>query len=534
MASMNEIRLEIAMEGGLLDDENGQTLLQENGDALEVDGYGFSNVWQDVRLGHKPVNFRYGISGSSLTDRVASVGSLSFALDNSEQNSAKLNSYYSPGHANARPGFDIERAARLIFNNGIDHYIWRGRVASIVPSMASTGPQVSEVTCEDIMGEIGDLTNLGIQEIQSGVSSDEIYASIVDLLANPPGEADFSPNQNLITYMFAQATNSNQTAVNEIVKVALSTFDYFSTKSDEVYGGLIASQTYNDRIINNDASDLILDNTMNALSPSRDRQRNLDTAIAIAHPIQVSDVEEIIYSLTEPFFIFPGQEIKVVVNYSDPANLGTPIAAINVNTEPVVFTDYGSSAKKQLGLTGTGSVLTTVTVIPGATSAEVIYGRTGNVGAWVNKHNIRGYPVRMYDAVETTASSDHPTANRSIRLDLVYQPDVAFARVVADLAIYLQKDAQTYVDHVTFRANNSQALIDAAAEITFGNRIEISEAQTGLENYGAYVNGVSGVISSREIIDITYQLEKAPPAGHWLLGDATWGLLGDTTTLRGI
>ena len=73
--------------------------------AVEVElsgsGAGWTALTNDVRIALQPIEIQYGIQGSGPLDRVASTGTMSFALNNSAANSAGEAGRVSPGHDNA-------------------------------------------------------------------------------------------------------------------------------------------------------------------------------------------------------------------------------------------------------------------------------------------------------------------------------------------------------------------------------------------------------------------------------------------------
>ena len=75
-------------------------------------GSAWTSILTDVRTAPPSVLSR-GLSGCELADRVADVGTLDFALDNSAGNSGGKLGYYSPDHANLRAGFGIGMKTRL-------------------------------------------------------------------------------------------------------------------------------------------------------------------------------------------------------------------------------------------------------------------------------------------------------------------------------------------------------------------------------------------------------------------------------------
>ncbi len=81
---------------------------------LELELTGRGNGWTDVSVDLAgEIRLHYGIAGTGPSDRVASTGTLSFTLDNSEKNSALKRGYYSPNHANKRGGFALGIGVRL-------------------------------------------------------------------------------------------------------------------------------------------------------------------------------------------------------------------------------------------------------------------------------------------------------------------------------------------------------------------------------------------------------------------------------------
>ncbi len=82
---------------------------------LELELSGRGNGWTDVSVDLAgEIRLRYGMAGTGPSDRVASTGTLSFTLNNSEKNSASKRGYYSPNHTNKRAGFALGIGVRLV------------------------------------------------------------------------------------------------------------------------------------------------------------------------------------------------------------------------------------------------------------------------------------------------------------------------------------------------------------------------------------------------------------------------------------
>src|SRR3989304_4711198 len=110
-------------------------------------------VTADLRLNPNAV-FAYGIGGNSPTGRMASTGSFTFGMDNSEGNSAGLVGYYSPGHANVRSGFELGIKVRLSLTRaGTTYYKFVGRLVGITPVPGAKGPRITLCSAVDWMDE---------------------------------------------------------------------------------------------------------------------------------------------------------------------------------------------------------------------------------------------------------------------------------------------------------------------------------------------------------------------------------------------
>src|SRR5262245_22310894 len=124
---------------------------------LELEFPGTPPAWVDVTRDVRadtPIRLEYGIQGAGPTDRVASTGALTFALNNAANNSARTVGYYSPNHPSVRAGFGIGMGVRLSFlYEGTRYYKWRGTLQSIQPSPGVYGNKRVLCTAVDWMDE---------------------------------------------------------------------------------------------------------------------------------------------------------------------------------------------------------------------------------------------------------------------------------------------------------------------------------------------------------------------------------------------
>ena len=126
-----------------------------------------TDITADVLLGVQPLHCSYGIKGSGPLDRVAQTGTLTFALNNSASNSGGVQGYYTPGHANARTGWDLGVLVYVGFTYGGTTYIkFHGTVNGIVPDAGQYQRQAVVVTCTDWIDEaaVSKLKEVAVQE----------------------------------------------------------------------------------------------------------------------------------------------------------------------------------------------------------------------------------------------------------------------------------------------------------------------------------------------------------------------------------
>src|SRR5262245_8745037 len=133
---------------------------------LELEFPGKPPVWVDVTRDVRadtPIRLEYGIQGTSPTDRVASTGTLTFSLDNSEANSQGPLGPCSPNPANVRAGFGLGIGVRLaITYDDVPRYKWRGTLDAIQPVPGIAGTRRVQCVAVDWMDEAAKARLVGL------------------------------------------------------------------------------------------------------------------------------------------------------------------------------------------------------------------------------------------------------------------------------------------------------------------------------------------------------------------------------------
>jgi hypothetical protein len=233
--------------GNNITTEAGDKIITEAGDYLVT---GMDLVWAvSAVLNGVPVDLsadvlldpgiacRYGIFGSSPSDRVADTGTLTFQLNNSQRNSASLIGYYTPGHANCRAGWDLGVKVSLqIIYGGVIYYKFYGAVDEILPAMGIYRERRVSVTVVDWIDEAA---RYKLQRIPTQVNkyAGQLVNTIISYMAWAPLQQSINSGSDLISYALDTTKDETTTALRELQKICDNEFGYLYVTGDTVFGG---------------------------------------------------------------------------------------------------------------------------------------------------------------------------------------------------------------------------------------------------------------------------------------------------------
>lgn len=484
------------------------------------DGTTWTDITNDVLA---PIYFSSGMTGNSVTDRVADVGRCTFQLNNSITNSAHLAGYYSPGHANCRQGFASGLIIRVrIVYQGIYNTKWYGRIApdgiSVDPN--TYGPRRTSVIAYDWMYQATAHT-LYLTEYTTNKRMDEIIPLVVANMPIAPLSTSYAVGQDTFPSVF-DTVRYNTTAMAEFQKVALSELGYIylnhNSTSDEIlvsedrlFRNNVTSSTLVpiesallETLINENGEELVNEDG-EALLISEVRNISLDNAMVgievthganLANRIEVitypkkidSAATTVLFTLQSRIKIEAGATISGYrVVYRDPTGGAQKVAGKDMVT-PVANTDYwmdsvsGSDAKDL-----TANLAITVTY--GTEGAEYSFTNNGASTGYIYLQ-ARGKGIYIYDPVskiyqDTTSINQHGT--HSLSVDLKYQNDPRMAEVSGQLLLSHHANPRSTAKSATFYTSNED-LATVFNKIDVGSKITIKESQTGI-NGDYFVNG---------------------------------------------
>jgi hypothetical protein len=489
-----------------------------------------TGVWTDITadvLANEGINIHYGINGNGPRDRIASVGTMSFSLDNSAANSGAKLGYYSPDHANARSGFDIGLPLRCRIAYGTTYTKHIGEIQSITPAADQYGKRTSDVISADFIYKMA-LHKLQRIAVQTDKRDDQLITTIISNMNSSPESTSYSTGLETYPYALHDVKDESTTALNAVARCVQSGLGYFYIAGD----GAATYKTRQSRI-SGVTSSVTLNDTMVDLQVSRPIEKVLNTITIKSQPADVDDTATtIIYSLPKEIQLAPSESRDISAIYRDPSTLNERISAIDLVDPLVADTDYKmSSVSGDDGNDLNASLGVSLSV--GGNATKITLTNNASVTGYVNHLQLRGKGVYLYNKntyVAEDSASQSTYGTRSTTIDLPYQDDFNVSVDIADALLDQYKDPMTYVDSVTFNANRSDALMTAALDLEPGDMVTITETLTGI-NTNFFIQSVDLDIKPNKIIHCTWGLKYSTVEEYWILQDAVYGILGSTTVL---
>lgn len=493
----------------------------------------WSNVWPDVRF-DSPFRGQYGIRGTGPTDRVAGVGSLTFALDNGQGNSAGLLGYYSPGHTNARTGFEVGVNVRFgVTYSGSTFYKFRGTLDEIVPVPGAKGRRLTLCSAVDWMDETRrEKTRLIATQLDK--RGNELIATMVGNMTRKPAASALATGQDIFPFAFDNSPDEHTSVMQMLQLVAQSELGFVYLAGDTATGGVL---TFQDRHARPKAGSAVasLDNNMVSMTPRRSRDTIYNHVKATVHPRRTDSSACVLFTLRNTPRVPVGKPLVFMSAYLDRTAASNPLQSrIGAFTacNLVQDTDYLFNSTSDGGGTDLSASLV-VGASFGANSHRISLTNNANVDGYVTRLQIRGRGLYDYEPVELEAIDAVSTGcfgDNVLTYDMKLQNETDTGRDVADFLLAAWKDPQTRIESVSFVANKTDTLMLAALQGEPSTRIALVEAVSGIDR-DYYVQGVGFELQDRNKLIFDWLVVPIEPFSIWVLGVVGQTELGQTTAL---
>ena len=471
-----------------------------------------------------------GIIGTNPSDLVASTGTLEFYLNNSASNAAAQAGFYSPGHANAWGVFELGATVQWITNySATDRYQFFGRIVSIEPMADAKGERRTKVIAADYMDEMAS-RYIDPMALQTNKRSDELFTTLIATMENAPSSTSYDTGPDVATTAFYDLQGEKQTVYNIAQRIAQMSFCRIYVKGNATNGETLVLENRSATALK--SSSLTLNNTMTGLEVIRERQGIINKAVVkVTNPNEATS-EEVIYSIPRYREIAPGATKTFTALFRDPDG-GNRLCANSVNTSPVSGTDYSASIVKNSETNDLNASLGIVINNVAADRATVALTNNSGLLMYVNRFQIKGLPLRLRDAAETTAedaSSITAYGERKYNYNAPYQDNPNTTQTIADYIVANFKDPRNVAKTVTFTGNVNSTLMTAAVNRDIGDRITLTETQTGI-NEDRVIFARTVHVRGNGIWNVEYKTSFVQTGPFWLLGETGKSELGTTTYL---
>ncbi len=505
--------------------------------ALEMElagvGAGWTNVWSDVAE-YSPVQFRYGILGNTIEDRVAAPGDLTFALKNDQLNSARLLGYYSPGNANCRVGFATGINVRLkITYSGTTYVKFHGRISSIQPLPGKNSDRATLVVVNDWMDE-ADRAKLKRVPIQVNQRSDQIFSTLVTAMTRQPVSTTVGVGRDTYVFALDGSPEEGLGVLDEFQRLALSEVGYIYIRGNTGNGGELVYESRTDRAGKN-VNVATFNETMVGLDVIIDRNDIISRLQVTTHPRRIDTANQVLFTLRDPnvstdtaLSLGPGETKTIVCPFTDPDNRTNRIGGTSL-VNPVATTDYLMNAAAD----GSGTDLTaslSIVATFGATAGFLTLTNTSaSATGFITFLQLRG--LGIYDQQTVIAEASSATDDQqALTYDMPYQADPDVGAGAASYFLNLLNSQIVNVSGIDLIANYTDAQMIQALAREPGDRIGIAETVSGLTTAtGFFIQSVEGTIERGGLLTMHWGLAPASRQAFWLLGIAGASEMGQTT-----
>src|SRR5215471_3510409 len=502
--------------------------------------FDLGSLWHDVLLETdvrtaSNVVVEYGIKGNSPADRVASTGSATFGLDNSQANSSGLIGYYSLLNTNKRSGFDLNIPVRVSFSSpdvasSTTYYKFYGSLDTAIPIPGRSLERVTHCVAVDLWDDYARIDEPDIA-LQTSKRADETLTTLLNALNVQPTTRSLETGSETYVYSVDGATGQKLKVRERIAQLTASEFGYCYTKGGTTSGGVFQFENRHHRVTD-PTIQVTLNNTMDGLVVPGSRRDVFRTVQVFVHP--TNDVGTastiVLWSIQNSTTLIRASETNTFLfgAFFDPTTHNEIGGTSTI--DPVATTDYTFNSASD----GTGTDLTgNFTVTASRTGLGVrwtIVNNSTTTPAYITKLQVRGKPIYRFDAMlEVSIAGSY--GDQVMKIDMPFQNSTNVGQDVATAMADRFSMPFAQVEWVRFNANKSTALMTAALQREIGDRIALTETVSGLSAHEFIINGCRLEYTPERQLWCTWYLEAASNAHYFLLGTTGFAELGTTTVL---
>lgn len=430
-----------------------------------------------------PLTIRRGNFDGLPFGRVAETGTANPTFDNSRQNSAGMEGYYSPDQAFVRGGFrkgtpfriGLKRYGKPIY------YKFQGKMLDINPAPGHLSRKVTHVTVADWM-DVAGRTGMPRLAVLASKRDDEAMQAILDAIDEKPDSTSFALGAYAYDYVFTDLQDENDKIAAAMESLARSGQGRFVIKGGETSGEqLVYLDIYS--ITDPTTEALVnLDNDFLDLAElGRKAYKRIKRVTATVYPLEHDDTPAVLYSLPQSIRIVAGQSADFTIYYRTSGSKDR-IAVTSV-LDLVADTDFKFSSVDGSGNDMNGDL--GIVMDKGGNSVRLTFTNNhATTAGYLWLMQVRGLGVYRTNPVTYTAVDNSVNEAEAVTLDLKlpYQSEYSVAADISTAVLGWLDVETTDVPSVDFGANGSQELLDAAVEGEPGDLVEVIDAVSGVSS----------------------------------------------------
>lgn len=496
---------------------------------------GSAGAWSDVTadvVGGGRIMARYGIRGNGPLDRVADTGVLEFSLRNDQRNSGAKLGYYSPGHADARSGFDLGIGTRLkIAYSGSTFYKWRGELRKIEPAAGQYLGRQTRCLALDWFDNAAK-RKMRLQGTVASGRADQAIASVVGSMFDLPAASTLAAGQDTFDTVFDTTRDESTSILRELYKLVISELGWLYIKGDQTTGGMLTFEDRHTRPKYGSSSASLSNACLAGMQVERGTRLIYNRVKTEVSPRETLAAASILFTLQSKPLVAQSTCMLIEGTYTDPSNRGLLRVAGASMVAPASTTDFTMNTASD----GAGTNLTssfTVAASYGGNSVRYQIANTGTTAGFVTLLQARGRGILIKEPVlaDTADNASISSYGESVlRLDMPYQGNPLVAADAAAALLANWKDPNYVLEFIEFPANLSDGLMKAALQREPGDKVTITETVTGID-LEYFVQGVELTLEPPSQIKCRWTLVPAGTSNFWILGTVGSSEMGETTIL---
>jgi hypothetical protein len=495
---------------------------------IDIDfGAGWVDVTEDVV---SAIKAKWGLAGSSPTDRVAEPGTMAFDLNNSATCSGGVRGYYSPDSPDRRSGFTLGAKVRLVMSHELfgERVQFQGEINRAKPEAGVASP-ITSVEVVDWM-EAAALAPLIGEPVQVNADSHAIFRAIVGAVdAQPPNGIRVIPGSDRYPYALDTAQDESAKAVSELQKLALSEYALIYVEGGEAIfeGRRWRGRPVPDPVFTLDEDEQLLVVALTA----DDRDLLVNRAQVTAHPRLVdASATTVLFANGAALKIPAGTSITIDCQYRDPSQRSQRVAGLDMQAPVYSLNTLEDGSGRNI----TASLGVQATF--GGSSAKVTLTNTGGADGFVPQGALQLVGRGLYDFQPIMADyidqeSVDLYGENIVQYDMPHQDDPRHADDLARFIVNVFSRPRTLATSVTFLANWNEECAEQLFLRTISDRVAVNAPSAGLIESEYWIDGWAIEVHQSGITHVTWTLGPTDPHRYWQLGVPGRTELGRTTRL---